>query len=402
MLIKKLQEKYSPNMSTLDLLPTIDEFVYIIEAKQGYEADYGTPEGEIWQKKNFLKTPWGLAWNVSPKGKIKNECKAVRYLIAAAVSEWTDLFIQLKRTVGKSYGWDKTDVEEVITRVWKPNAAKIADNLLAAINKINSNNNLVDNNSTNINEDIEKHTTLNPKLFNEDNSLKKEVHEKILEIVEEFVNDLSTDEVEFNISDIVLIGSNVSYNYTKDSDLDVHIIADTKNLKCPENLVNALYSAYRSLFNKKFDIEFYGIPIELYVETENSTRVSNGVYSVLKDSWIKEPEVTEIPELDREAFDELYNEWESKCKDLIKDIEDNKFEDETKVVELIEDIYELRKSGITEGEYSLQNLVFKELRNNKFLDGLKEYKNELIAKRLSLQEALKEENTFKQDFPNIN
>ena len=57
MLIKKLQEKYSPNMSTLDLLPTVDEFVYLIEAKQGYEADYGTPAGEIWQKKNFLKTP---------------------------------------------------------------------------------------------------------------------------------------------------------------------------------------------------------------------------------------------------------------------------------------------------------------------------------------------------------
>jgi uncharacterized protein YoaH (UPF0181 family) len=51
---------------------------------------------------------------------------------------------------------------------------------------------------------------------------------------------------------------------------------------------------------------------------------------------------------------------------------------------MIEDIYELRKSGISEGEYSIQNLVFKELRNNKYLDDLKEYKDELIAKRLSL------------------
>ena len=57
MLIKKLTEKYSPNMSTLDLLPTVDEFIFIIEAKLGYEKDYGTPDGEAWQKKNFLKTP---------------------------------------------------------------------------------------------------------------------------------------------------------------------------------------------------------------------------------------------------------------------------------------------------------------------------------------------------------
>jgi hypothetical protein len=162
---------------------------------------------------------------------------------------------------------------------------------------------------------------------------------------------------------------------------------DSKSLKCPEHIVNALYSAYRSLFNKKFDIDFYGIPVELYVETENSARVSNGVYSVTNDKWIKEPEITDIPELDKDAFDELYNTWEAKCEDLIKDIEADKLGDETRVVGMIEDIYELRKAGIAEGEYSLQNLVFKELRNNNFLDDLKEYKNELIAKRLSLAES---------------
>ena len=158
-----------------------------------------------------------------------------------------------------------------------------------------------------INEDIEKHDELNPKLF-EGNKLKPEVSKKILEIVDEFVDDLTSDEVELNIDDIILIGSNVSYNYTKDSDLDIHIVANTETLKCPENITNALYSAYRSLFNKKFDIDFYGIPVELYVETENSARVSNGVYSVKTDSWIKEPELTDIPELDQEAFNKLYEE----------------------------------------------------------------------------------------------
>ena len=60
---------------------------------------------------------------------------------------------------------------------------------------------------------------------------------------------------------------------------------------------------------------------------------------------------------------------------------------------MLEDIYEkLRKKGITKGEYTLENLAFKELRNKGYLDKLKEYKNELISKRLSLTERLSAEN----------
>ena len=97
------------------------------------------------------------------------------------------------------------------------------------------------------------------------------------------------------------------------------------------------------------------------------------------DQYIEDEEAK-----NQEAFDKLYKEWEDKCEDLIKEIEADNLEDEADIVAMIEDIYELRKSGISEGEYSIQNLVFKELRNNKYLDGLKEYKDKLIAKRLSL------------------
>ena len=48
----------------------------------------------------------------------------------------------------------------------------------------------------------------------------------------------------------------------------------------------------------------------------------------------------------------------------------------------------LRKKGISKGEYSIENLAFKELRNKGYLDRLKEYRNELVSKRLSLEETL--------------
>ena len=55
----------------------------------------------------------------------------------------------------------------------------------------------------------------------------------------------------------------------------------------------------------------------------------------------------------------------------------------------IEDIYEqLRKKGIAKGEYSIENLAFKELRNKGYLEKLKDYRDVLISKRLSLTERL--------------
>jgi predicted nucleotidyltransferase len=211
----------------------------------------------------------------------------------------------------------------------------------------------------------------------------------MLEIVDEFLNDLKEQDIQIKVDDILLIGSNASYNYTKDSDIDLHILANTKNIKYDEDVAAALYSAYRTIFNKNLAISIYGIPLEIFVETEDSPRVSNGVYSVMKNKWIKKPIVEEIPEYDTKALAALINKWEDRCKDLIADVEADKLKDESKVVKLLEDIYDkLRKKGISKGEYSIENLAFKELRNKGHLDKLKDFKNDLVSKRLSLEEAL--------------
>ena len=116
-----------------------------------------------------------------------------------------------------------------------------------------------------MNEDIEKHETLNPLLWNEDNTLKPEVKDKLMKIADEFIKGLEEDGIKMDVDDIKIVGSNCSYNYTKDSDIDLHIIA--KNIKAPKEIYALLYSAYRSLWNKNYDIDFYGIPVEIYVET---------------------------------------------------------------------------------------------------------------------------------------
>lgn len=106
---------------------------------------------------------------------------------------------------------------------------------------------------------------------------------------------------------------------------------------------------------------------------------SNGVYSVMNDSWIKEPVAEDIPEINQEEFEKLFNEWEDRYFEIKENPTKESIED------FIEDIYDLRKTSITnDGEYGLGNLVFKECRNLGYLDSLKEIKRELVNKELSL------------------
>lgn len=243
-------------------------------------------------------------------------------------------------------------------------------------------------NKETINEDIEKHDQLNPKLWNEDKSLKDEVREKILEIVDKFLEQLEEDEIEIDVEDIKIVGSNCSYNYTKDSDLDIHIVTNTEKLGSEANLYPIIYDKYKSLFNDKYEIDFYGIPVEIYVETsdtkleearKDSALRSNGIYSVLNNKWIKEPVLEDIPEIKEEDIEEEFNIWVDK---VTKVIESQQVEE---IEKFFEELYTMRKESIAkDGEYGIGNLVFKELRNNLYLDDLKDLKNDLISAELSL------------------
>jgi hypothetical protein len=384
-----------PNFTVDQLQPTKEEIEKILTAKISYENAQTKPNRDTWNKANFARTPWGIAYTLSkskyeksfanakakgwslPKQKID---EALRYFIIAIAVDWQELIDQLKRTL-KLWGYTSKDLKDIAQRAWQP--PKYSNDIAAKIDQAQNGNNIK------LIEAIEKHETLNKKLFTEDGLLKDKVRDKMLEIVDEFISDLKEQEIKIKVDDILFIGSNASYNYTKDSDIDLHILANLKSVDYPADLGAALYSAYRSLFNKQLDIKIYDTDIEIFVETEDSARVSNGIYSVKKNKWIKKPVQEDIPEYDKEALKKLVDKWEDKCKKVLADAKADKLKDEDKVLKLIEDIYEqLRKKGIAKGEYALENLAFKELRNKGYLDELKDFKNVLVSKRLSLTEKL--------------
>lgn len=120
--------------------------------------------------------------------------------------------------------------------------------------------------SNDLNEAIEKHDKLNQKIFDGD-KLRPEVKDKLLEIVDHFKKNLEEDDIKLDIKDVILVGSSASYNYTKDSDLDCHIVADLSVYPNQEELANKVYNAYKALWNNKFDPVIYGIPVEIFVES---------------------------------------------------------------------------------------------------------------------------------------
>lgn len=215
--------------------------------------------------------------------------------------------------------------------------------------------------------------TLNKKIWNtETNMMLPEVREKLLRTVELFVK---TSDIEFDIASVHIVGSNASYNYTEYSDLDVHIVVNFDLTPYSKDILQAYFNVLRSAFNKNYDISIRGIHVELYVEDILSGTVSNGIYDLIENQWIKFPVKNSIidPDVSEEA-----NKLENNIDLSSTDIE--------YISKVINNLYMIRKNSLAvDGEHGKGNLIFKEIRNRGILEKLKERLRYLQSKDLTVE-----------------
>ena len=175
----------------------------------------------------------------------------------------------------------------------------------------------------------------------------------------------------FEVYDVVLTGSMANYNYTQFSDFDLHVVTRYSDLEC-DDLAEAFYRAKKSIWNDAHDITVNGHEVELYVEDVDNPPVSSGMYSLLSGQWIKEPEYSK-PTVDNTAIN-------AKVRDLIKqiDVAIERADDPDDIKRITDKLRKMRRSGLdTAGEFGVENLTFKILRNLGYLDRLnKAYHNE--------------------------
>lgn len=220
---------------------------------------------------------------------------------------------------------------------------------------------------------FEVHKELNPQLF-EENKLKDDVRLRLVEIADMFVESLQEDNVPIKVFDYWLVGSNAAYNYTPESDIDIHIIVDM-DMGVNPVILRMLYDYIKSSFNDKYDIVVKGHQVELYLEDVKSGAITNGIYSLKQDKWIKEPEKLEPKSIEIEDSD-LYKQTYEKYKSLTDE----------ECEQFLDDLYIMRKISLAnDGEFGEGNLVFKQFRNNGFLQTLKDRKYKFKSKELSLE-----------------
>jgi hypothetical protein len=223
---------------------------------------------------------------------------------------------------------------------------------------------------------LQYHSELNPKFW-VNIFLKEEVRKKLLEISKEW---LKFAEIPNSaVKDIVFTGGNANYNYTEDSDIDVHIILDKS--KIPNCSDEEYFKDKKLIWSLTHDISIYGAEIEVYAQLgEVNIPKNQGVYSLKTGKWVVKPENLE---LDFEHDDLL----KKKIDDAIYQI-DHALQNttDTKAAEkLLEKFQKLRKHAIAKnGEFTQDNLIFKELRNRGYIDKIREFIVKLTDKRLSI------------------
>lgn len=221
---------------------------------------------------------------------------------------------------------------------------------------------------------------LSGKIWEKGGVLKSEVRSKMLELAKEFYQSL---QIEYPIKDIYFTGSLANYNWTSHSDADIHIIfeANDEDEFLPEYIM-----CKKDAWSEKHNITIYGFPVELFAKNVEEERGAKAIYSLIKNKWIKKPSKKNIS-IDAEAI-------QFKAADLMNKIDEIESisDDEKKfhAAEKLKDkIKKMRGASLEAGgEYATENLVFKTLRNNGYLEKLSDIKTNSYDRVSSLNENL--------------
>jgi hypothetical protein len=224
--------------------------------------------------------------------------------------------------------------------------------------------------------------TLNPALWDGE-ELKSDVKDALAKIANKFSEFIDVEQI--RIVDYIITGSNCGYNYTSQSDLDLHVLVDARKLGEENPLTEPFLRAKKSLWNSGHEITVKGFNVELYAEDVNAKEnqlVANGIYSLYHDEWIKKPTY------EKPTYDD--SNVQAKAEGIMQQIDllisDASETDQQEIDDLWEHIRRMRRAGLErEGEFSVENLAFKTIRNNGYFDKLRDYERNKEDEDLTLE-----------------
>ena len=222
------------------------------------------------------------------------------------------------------------------------------------------------------------------KIWDGDERVRPGVKAALMDIVDEFIERLDLDA---EIKDIIMTGSLANYNWSKFSDIDLHIIIDFKEVNDNEELVKRFFDAVRSNWNKTHDIKVKGHEVELYVQDESEPHVSTGVYSLKDDKWLVKPNKVK-PFIDKKTAKKKASGIEREVDKVAAILYDGDHDAALEAAaNLKEKIKTMRQAGLEKaGIFSPENLAFKMLRRSDALSKLHEIYTKAYDLALSLDQ----------------
>lgn len=228
---------------------------------------------------------------------------------------------------------------------------------------------------------LEYHDTLNPALFDLNTGLlQAEVRSALIRFALAWAAYATIPES--LIQDVYFTGGNANFNYTSASDIDCHVVLDKRGLGIPALYLDDFLQDKKALWQARHRATVRGYPLEPFAQDDGERfPLSQGVYSLYRDCWVVEPvhgeyDFTNDPVLDR------------KIADLSFEIDRavNHHGSPESVKALLDKLWRMRSAGLERaGEFSVENLAYKELRNLGLIDKLKAYELSATDYSLSLE-----------------
>lgn len=226
---------------------------------------------------------------------------------------------------------------------------------------------------------LQYHNNLNPKLW-DDGQLKPEVRGKLIQFAETW-RDFAMIPKEM-VQDVVMTGGNANYNYTDQSDIDVHLVVDRDGFGMPRDFIDQFLQDKKILWTMTHpDIKIYGYPLEPYAQDPaESIPMNQGQYSLMNAQWIQMPSNLNLDFTGNKVLQDKVDHYKHVVDRLIRSSASA-----AALKGIKNKITAARGPAIAKGgEFSLENLVFKELRNQGYIDKIDMYLKSEQDKALSL------------------
>jgi hypothetical protein len=207
--------------------------------------------------------------------------------------------------------------------------------------------------------------TLCPDLWDSAAHLNPQIRTNLLQMAYDFYEKTN---LSATIIDVYLMGSAANYNWTPDSDVDVHVIIDYSKLQMPVETAAKTVKTAGAQWNAEHQVLIKGHKVEMNIQNVSEQKpYVTGIYSLVKDNWVRTP--VKMPlRLDKQVLKFQYQAMKNYINNSIVSHD----REQMKAAKKYLDAY--RQYGLdTYGELSYENIIYKMLRARGIIKQLKDF-----------------------------